>query len=1502
MELWLSEFGYDTNNNSDQKVPTIAPNANSSNPDDDQPFADEQEVQGRWLVRTYLDVAAAKWDRAMQFCIRDSNSDEDAFRFESSGLVKDKASNYQPKKSYYYVSTMKNVLKGKRFCNELNAFDNTSGFPFKAWLQYTVEASKPRKYLFKNGITGCQEGALPALEEGDVIAAWLPTSNNAAIPDYKMYLPNLDPQVGAVTLVETKPMDKDGIRMQLTVQIDALGRYVSIPLITERPLYVILQPLNTEEPVACSISPVIEEVTTVSCDAVKIKWSPKADYDYYMVYYYEKNDSEENGPPAFNIADPAMKLYSDNLPADCNELVIGGLTKLNDRYWIYIAGVADGVVSDADCGRIDVMTATCTSSIESADLGIDENSDQRLKALFDYSGVTFCYPQRVPITGGWSDWDYNDPVNGNTVTLELPENFSLNAISLFDGSGIGDFVIRYRVVGSGNFEEFNFSPYLSQYFEEWKTFPITPCGLTIDALQFYKKDPMANILRIVLYGGTIQSGGVQTADCCNPATLPLISNMTVTQAIAAGLLLDNSSQNNLREVIIEGTLTVNTNYDFYHSKLYMMPGSKIMVAAGKALTIDKNSVLEGCDQMWQGIHLRPASRLWMRNSFVRDALAGIDFERDDELVGAQTFAGISGSVFEKNLYGIRIPPNSATSSDISPLTYCVASHFDGNGADLKPAYPGQPEWQTRSFKGMDITDVNSLVIGNASGTNQFRRLIYGIQSERSTLMVRNSQFRNIPVEDNDNDEEGWGITCKNGQLTFIGLGKGEDPNVPFQEDYTKPATFDEVYHPVALEKMTYNVKFSKIRNSPFGIHVLDSKQHLINNTISDNFINVTGTGIYAGSNSLPSIKIEKNTVANFTGEPGDGIYCNNFAQPIGGIYKILDNRIRVGGGANSAGIRVLGGVNAIVSDNRITLTGSTNDDNSPTTGIYAAMSSGIQVVDNRVEGDGNQGNNIDCTTDVLGPYNPSLFYCAPAPNGDGIPDCNNDCDGDGIPNLEEDDDGDGVPNWADNATNAAGIFVLSSPMSTVGCNYTSKSVTGLAFAEDCTSINGIGGNELDVLATGVWLRDAAIVGNQFLRGNKWLKPINIVNYPGRGARHWSGLQANWLQSQFTVDPALLGHDPANWVLPTDAAGIWFQPFPGGGSNSSCPANVGNDNGIPLRQTRREASLNTGGTYLDFAANGTSGLNFAPASRWNLERHIYSTIREQYPSQIPAGALNNFVQSKANTTVGLLTSVEKEAMLYPSLDTPRENQLADLNEDVEAYMQSVEPLTDQLSVMDLPDQANWLANNGSAGSSPDFIRDAWELDSVLQLTKLTHTGTIAAANNGVTVTEDFEDYDRAMNGIFFATIGSGIYELSQTQQATVLSVAVLCTTEGGEAVIKARVLYSLVDPRPRPEWDECYSLANMVGERSVHSSPSFKEDEALSLVIFPNPANNRFGFITSGGVREWYLANTFGRIVKSGKISSNVENVSTENLPSGLYFLKIRNNARKSLTQKVLIIH
>lgn len=103
-ELWLTEFGWDT----DPRSPIHAPALGTM---------DAQTVQAAWLARAYFLLAAAGVDRAAMFMFRDVNSTGGGV-FETCGLVTQKGE-WKPKTSWFWVATLKNRLKGFRFVGDV---------------------------------------------------------------------------------------------------------------------------------------------------------------------------------------------------------------------------------------------------------------------------------------------------------------------------------------------------------------------------------------------------------------------------------------------------------------------------------------------------------------------------------------------------------------------------------------------------------------------------------------------------------------------------------------------------------------------------------------------------------------------------------------------------------------------------------------------------------------------------------------------------------------------------------------------------------------------------------------------------------------------------------------------------------------------------------------------------------------------------------------------------------------------------------------------------------------------------------------------------------------------------------------------------------------------------------------------------------------------------------------------------------------------------------------
>ena len=211
-ELFFSEFGWDTSQNSTNRASA--------------PGHTTLETQGRWLVRQFLLAAAAGIDRARQFMMPDAGSDPiNPDWFGTSGMLHGVQGSDNFKPSWYYVGTMRNVLKDASM-NDIEILSDGGWTAGGAgpWVSET------------NGPWALKFGSL--LSSDQIFALWLPTSHGDRSgensQDYTIAVPA---ELKYATLVTLEDKVRWGERTDISNRIQDGILTVSI---TEKPIFVIL--------------------------------------------------------------------------------------------------------------------------------------------------------------------------------------------------------------------------------------------------------------------------------------------------------------------------------------------------------------------------------------------------------------------------------------------------------------------------------------------------------------------------------------------------------------------------------------------------------------------------------------------------------------------------------------------------------------------------------------------------------------------------------------------------------------------------------------------------------------------------------------------------------------------------------------------------------------------------------------------------------------------------------------------------------------------------------------------------------------------------------------------------------------------------------------------------------------------------------------------------------------------------------------------------------------
>lgn len=185
-ELWLTEFGWDTNQSYETENSCHAYGEFTA-----------RELQAMWLVRAYFMFASVGVDRcAMYMCSDLGNEETLVGKYGTSGII---ASNGEFKDSYYYIYTLRNTM-GDMYFSEIIDSGNEN-----VWI-----------YRFENG------------KGKSCYAIWCPTMDSVEVDGYQLSIDGDN-----ATMVEFANLEMSGISTKLTVE----NKTVTVD-VSERPVLI----------------------------------------------------------------------------------------------------------------------------------------------------------------------------------------------------------------------------------------------------------------------------------------------------------------------------------------------------------------------------------------------------------------------------------------------------------------------------------------------------------------------------------------------------------------------------------------------------------------------------------------------------------------------------------------------------------------------------------------------------------------------------------------------------------------------------------------------------------------------------------------------------------------------------------------------------------------------------------------------------------------------------------------------------------------------------------------------------------------------------------------------------------------------------------------------------------------------------------------------------------------------------------------------------------------
>ena len=199
VEIWLTEFGYDTDPASVIASPVIETSSNF-------------ETQARWMLRSYLEIAASGIDKAHWYLTNDDGiftTPSNPTKFLTCGIAKNQHNNDTKKTAWYYMAFFKSKLAGYHFVSELESGSNVRVYKFS-------KAGAP-----------------------DYYAIWRPTQNNSTynyqlnVGDsrrVKVYTPSATNTVGTISTINSSSNFATIIASELPVLVRIVPKDVVPPV------------------------------------------------------------------------------------------------------------------------------------------------------------------------------------------------------------------------------------------------------------------------------------------------------------------------------------------------------------------------------------------------------------------------------------------------------------------------------------------------------------------------------------------------------------------------------------------------------------------------------------------------------------------------------------------------------------------------------------------------------------------------------------------------------------------------------------------------------------------------------------------------------------------------------------------------------------------------------------------------------------------------------------------------------------------------------------------------------------------------------------------------------------------------------------------------------------------------------------------------------------------------------------------------------------------------
>ncbi|MCF8296887.1 MAG: T9SS type A sorting domain-containing protein [Saprospiraceae bacterium] len=387
----------------------------------------------------------------------------------------------------------------------------------------------------------------------------------------------------------------------------------------------------------------------------------------------------------------------------------------------------------------------------------------------------------------------------------------------------------------------------------------------------------------IIYVYACEMGTFNVFKCCDPFTPADSAIYYCNDTISIQTTFSNE------KISICGFLYINADVTINNSLIKFGQLSGIKILPGYTLTINNDSLIAGCNYMWDGIYADDSttSIIITNNSFFGHATNAV--------VGAKNAnISITSSEFKDNFVGVKIRnynpecelvvwPDPTPPPPPANNTYIAGCMFHRSTTPM----PTSLDPYYYNFIGVQIDSVYDITIGDysfASLKNTFDNLLFGIKSINSGLQVYNNEFKNIshtaavPIVDTYNHPLEGAIHCTKAIYTA-------GSSIPSSQ-YISCIKNDVIVGGLGLKRNVFE-------NSNFGIFTYKHSLLALNNEFTEQYFNAIYDYL-----SLGISHINNNVIEQHNGSWANSAILNSairmesaFKSLMGKDLEILNNEI-----------------------------------------------------------------------------------------------------------------------------------------------------------------------------------------------------------------------------------------------------------------------------------------------------------------------------------------------------------------------------------------------------------------------------------------------------------------------------------------------------------------------------------------------------------------------------------------------------------------------------------